>query len=83
MQEALAATVIGGIESNLDYLRQLIVDPLFAAGGMTTRTLDALPYAPHTLEVLSAGTQTTVQDYPGRLGFWNVGGICWSSFSAN
>ena len=73
MQEALAGTVIGGIESNLDYLRQLIVDPVFASGGMTTRALDAFPYAPRTLEVLSAGTQTTIQDYPGRLGFWNVG----------
>jgi urea carboxylase len=73
MQEALAATVIGGIESNLDYLRQLVADPLFAAGGMTTRALDAFEYAPRTLEVLSAGTQTTIQDYPGRLGFWSVG----------
>jgi urea carboxylase len=26
-----------------------------------------------TVEVLSAGTQTTIQDYPGRLGFWSVG----------
>ena len=25
------------------------------------------------IEVLAAGTQTTVQDYPGRLGYWNVG----------
>lgn len=25
------------------------------------------------MEVLSAGTQTSVQDYPGRLGFWAVG----------
>jgi urea carboxylase len=25
------------------------------------------------LEVLEGGTQTTVQDHPGRLGFWNVG----------
>jgi urea carboxylase len=73
MQEALAATVIGGIESNLDYLRQLVVDPVFASGGMTTRALDAFTYAPRTVEVLTAGTQTTIQDYPGRLKFWNVG----------
>jgi urea carboxylase len=73
MQAALADTVIGGIESNLDYLRQLVADPIFVAGGMTTRALDAFGYTPHTFEVLAAGTQTTVQDYPGRLGFWNVG----------
>jgi len=73
MQAALADTVIGGIESNLDYLRQLVADPMFVSGGMTTRALDAFGYAPRTFEVLAAGTQTTVQDYPGRLGFWNVG----------
>ena len=73
MRSALSATVIGGIESNLDYLRQLVLDPVFAGGGMTTRALDAFAYAPNTVEVLGAGTQTTIQDYPGRLGFWNVG----------
>jgi urea carboxylase len=73
MREALERTVIGGIESNLDYLRQLIVDPSFARGGMTTRALDAFAYLPRTLEVLTAGTQTTIQDYPGRVGYWNVG----------
>jgi len=73
MHEALAGTVIGGIESNLDYLRQLSADPVFASGGMTTRALDDFAYAPRTLEVLTAGTQTTIQDYPGRLKFWNVG----------
>jgi urea carboxylase len=73
MRDALAGTVIGGLETNLDYLRQLIADPLFASGGMTTRALDTFAYAPLTLEVLVAGTQTTVQDYPGRLNYWNVG----------
>ena len=73
MRGALAGTVISGIESNLDYLKQLIEDPLFTRGGMTTRALDDFEYAPRTFEVLAAGTQTTIQDYPGRLGFWNVG----------
>jgi urea carboxylase len=73
MRAALAGTVIGGLETNLEYLRQLIADPLFASGGMTTRALDTFAYAPRTLEVLAAGTQTTVQDYPGRLKYWNVG----------
>ena len=30
-------------------------------------------YRADTVEVLSAGTQTSVQDYPGRLGYWAVG----------
>jgi urea carboxylase len=41
------------------------------------RALDALPrdfaYSSRTVEVLAAGTQTTVQDWPGRIGYWAVG----------
>jgi urea carboxylase len=73
LDAALARTTIAGIESNLDYLRQLVADPVFRTGGVTTRALDAFAYAPRTLEVLAAGTQSTIQDHPGRLGLWNVG----------
>jgi urea carboxylase len=73
LREALAETRLAGIETNLDYLRQLAADPQFAAGGITTRSLDTFVYAPQTVEVLTAGTQTTIQDYPGRAGFWSVG----------
>jgi urea carboxylase len=73
LRQALAETSLGGIETNLHYLRQLAVDPAFVAGGITTRSLEAFGYAPRSVEVLSAGTQTTIQDYPGRLGYWNVG----------
>jgi urea carboxylase len=73
MRDALAATEIAGIETNLEYLRQLVAHPLFAGGAMTTRALEAFEYEPRSFEVLAAGTQTTVQDYPGRLGLWNVG----------
>ena len=73
MRDALSVSVISGIETNLDYLRQLLADPVFMSGGVTTRALDEFVYTPRTVEVLAAGTQTTVQDYPGRVGFWNVG----------
>jgi urea carboxylase len=73
IQAALDATVISGIETNLAYLRQLTADPVFTEGRITTRSLDAFAYTPRTVEVISPGTQTTVQDYPGRLGYWCVG----------
>ena len=73
MRAALRATTIAGIETNLQYVQQLIAGATFAQGAMTTRALDAFDYAPRTVEVLSAGTQSMVQDYPGRIGFWNVG----------
>jgi urea carboxylase len=73
LRAALDGTTIAGIETNLDYLRRLVADPLFATGSMTTRALESFAYAPRTIEVLTGGTQTTLQDYPGRVGYWNVG----------
>lgn len=73
MRSVLAATGIAGIETNLGYLRQLVASPVFAAGEVTTRTLESFAYHPRSLEVLTPGTQTTVQDYPGRQGYWDVG----------
>jgi urea carboxylase len=73
LSAALAETTLAGIETNLDYLRQLVAGPLFAGGGMTTRALETFAYAPRTVEVVAGGTQTTIQDYPGRVGYWHVG----------
>ena len=70
---ALAESVLYGVESNRDYLRQILADAPFASGSPWTRCLEQLVYRATTFEVLSAGTQTTVQDFPGRLGYWAVG----------
>jgi urea carboxylase len=35
--------------------------------------LEDLAYQSATFEVLEPGTQTTVQDHPGRIGYWDVG----------
>ena len=73
LSQALADSVLYGVESNRDYLRQILVDAPFASGEPWTRCLEGLLYQATTFEVLSAGTQTTVQDFPGRLGYWAVG----------
>jgi urea carboxylase len=73
MNGALAETQLAGIETNLAYLRQICATEAFAEGGVTTALLKSLPYQRNALEVLEAGTQTTVQDYPGRRGYWNIG----------
>ena len=73
MKAALAGTLFGGIESNLEYLRQIIATSDFAEGKIITKSLSEFQYLPRTIDVLDAGAQTTVQDYPGRAGFWNVG----------
>jgi len=73
MKAALDGTLFGGIESNLEYLRQIVATSEFAEGKIITKSLSEFQYLPRTIDVLDAGTQTTVQDYPGRTGFWNVG----------
>jgi urea carboxylase len=73
LQGALQGVTLAGIETNLGYLRALVASPMFAEGAMTTRGLERFEHRPRTIEVLSPGTQTTVQDHPGRLGYWCVG----------
>lgn len=73
LRDALANTHLGGIATNLDYLRQIANWPAFAAGDVSTRALSRFDYRPHAVEVLQPGTFTTIQDYPGRVGHWDVG----------
>ena len=73
LRSALAATRIAGIETNLEYLRQIAADRVFTEGRQTTRMLGAFHYRPATIDVVDPGVQTTVQDWPGRVGYWNVG----------
>ena len=71
--DALARTSLHGIESNLDYLRQILNDQVFVNAQHHTRYLDGFEFEPLTIDVISPGTQTMVQDYPGRSGYWNIG----------
>ncbi len=73
LREALAETKISGIETNLDYLRHLAAADVFERGAFPTSWLSEVRYAPLAVEVIEPGMQTTVQDYPGRLGYWAVG----------
>jgi urea carboxylase len=73
LQDALAHTRLGGMETNLRYLRQLAHDPVFVQGRLVTASLGQIQHQPRALEVLESGVQTTVQDWPGRLHHWDVG----------
>jgi urea carboxylase len=70
---ALDATRLHGIATNLDFLRHVIASETFLTGTSTTRFLDTFAYQPSAIEVLEPGTYTTVQDYPGRTGYWDIG----------
>jgi urea carboxylase len=73
LREVLEQTAIYGLETNLRYLRQIATDPGFAAGHYTTAHLAGIEYRAPTIEVVKPGTQTTIQDHPGRIGYWDVG----------
>lgn len=73
LQSALLSSQIAGIETNLDYLRQILDDEAFKTGNLSTRFLDSFNYKPLTIDVLEPGAFSTIQDYPGRIGYWNVG----------
>ena len=73
LRSALGAPEIFGIETNLSYLQQICESGAFAEGGVTTSFLKSFPYQRYAIDVIEPGTQTTIQDFPGRLGYWHVG----------
>jgi urea carboxylase len=73
LDAALGDTLLYGVETNREYLRQILAFAPFAESNPWTRCLEGLSYRATTFEVITAGTQTTVQDFPGRLGYWAVG----------
>ncbi|WP_445679862.1 urea carboxylase [Radicibacter daui] len=73
LRSALQSTALHGIETNLDYLGAIVAAPAFAAGEVSTGFLRDFAFTPRAIEVLVPGAQTSVQDWPGRLGLWHVG----------
>lgn len=73
LQSALDATRLHGIATNLDYLRQITASEPFRTGTAWTRMLDGVVAQSPVIEVLQPGTWSSVQDYPGRQGYWDIG----------
>lgn len=73
LAQALETTRLCGITTNLAYLRAIIATDDFCNGQFSTRYLDSFAFAPEAVEVVAPGTYTTVQDYPGRDGYWHIG----------
>ncbi|MEU1530943.1 5-oxoprolinase/urea amidolyase family protein [Streptomyces fagopyri] len=73
LDEALARTRVDGIETNLGLVRAALADPSFRRAAHSTATLARVTDPTPRVEVVSGGTLTTVQDWPGRTGYWQVG----------
>lgn len=72
LKSALANTRLYGIATNLDYLRQIIASSAFDEAQLSTQFLASFAYQARQIEVLEAGTYTSVQD-TGRFGYWDIG----------
>jgi urea carboxylase len=70
---ALDRSQLYGIETNLAYLREIAASRVFRQGKAITATLKNFPFVPKAVEVLSPGAQSSIQDWPGRTGYWSVG----------
>jgi urea carboxylase len=71
--EALGSSRIDGIVTNLGFLTALTQHPELRQAVHATTTLATVSDPDPRIDVLVAGAFTTVQDLPGRLGYWHVG----------
>lgn len=69
----LRETRIEGITTNLGLLSAALRHPAFRVAHHTTATLGGVTDHAPRIDVLRGGTLTTVQDLPGRQGYWHVG----------
>ncbi|CDL82374.1 urea carboxylase [Xenorhabdus szentirmaii] len=73
LRNALNASRLHGIMTNLEYLRQITASEAFQKGKVWTRMLDSFTPHANAIEVLQAGMCSSIQDYPGRQGYWDIG----------
>lgn len=73
LKQSLDKSTIYGIEHNKAYLSQLLASELVKKGEVLTQSLNSFEFKPNTFDVISGGTQTTIQDYPARTGYWDIG----------
>jgi urea carboxylase len=62
-----------GIATNSEYLSALVQTQKYKNGELSTSILKGFHPQERALEVLDGGVQATVQDEPGRIGYWGVG----------
>ncbi|MCR8631641.1 urea carboxylase [Paenibacillus radicis (ex Xue et al. 2023)] len=73
LADALEETRLYGITTNLQYIKALLNEGDCVEGNVYTQLLNGFAPAEHALEVVDGGVQSTVQDWPGRVGHWDVG----------
>ena len=73
---ACNTTRIAGVVTNISYMRNILQLPEFVAGDTPTTLLPknhARLIDDDLIEVVKPGFMTTIQDWPGRVGYWHAG----------
>ena len=73
LRVALDDTRIDGVVTNLGLLREMTGDADLRAVTHSTLTLKTTADPDPRIDVLAPGMLTTVQDWPGRKGYWKIG----------
>lgn len=71
--KALEASRVDGIVTNLSLLRGMLASSEFRSTEHSTSTLGAVSDPEPRIDVLDPGMLTTIQDVPGRVGYWQIG----------
>lgn len=73
MHEVLDEVRVYGVTTNRTFIESLFESDDYRAARLFTHLLDDFHPVEAAIEVLDGGIQTTVQDYPGMVGYWAVG----------
>lgn len=73
LSQALEQTRLYGVTTNLQYIQAFLQENDYRNGHLHTKMLKDFTPEECAVEVLDGGIQTTVQDWPGRVGHWDVG----------
>lgn len=66
MESVLKQSNVSGPPINMDFLLAIIQNATFQAGNTITKFLDSFNYVPPAIDIISGGSYTLIQDYPGR-----------------
>jgi urea carboxylase len=73
LHAGLEASRVDGVVTNLGLLRSLTGAAALRDATHSTSTLDVTDDPEPRIDVVTPGAMTTVQDLPGRIGYWQVG----------
>ncbi|WP_054940655.1 urea carboxylase [Paenibacillus ihuae] len=62
-----------GITTNRSYIAAFLGTEDFCEGQVFTNILNGYTPSERAIEVMDSGVQTTIQDFPGRTAYWDVG----------